>query len=228
MNNPADPNLEVVLERSFSIGVPAGSRAAIDHQIRAAMARESARRATLADSRPMRARRLLVGVAAAVLLTGTVAAGGTLLGQLVAGAPLLEDVWDRSTDIGRSATDSGYTIVLERAAADPERVWVALTVEAVSGTGADPGEMQVTDANGVVFGGGTGAGTGDVDGVSAMIFGFNVPTGVTPRGPFTLQVTSLTTTAGETRGDWVFTFDVPLTPAASRAARSATPRPHTP
>lgn len=137
-------------------------------------------------------------------------------------------MWDRSTEIGQSTTDTGYTIVLERAAADSERIWVAVTVASASGTEADLGRMQVIDANGVVFDGGTGAGATDVHGVSAMIFGFKVPNGITPHGPFTLEVTSVTTTAGETKGHWAFTFEVPLTPAASRAPTNATPPPNAP
>ncbi len=127
--------------------------------------------------------RLWVGVAAAVLLAGTVAAGGTLFNQLIRGAPLLEDVWGRATKIGQSTTDAGYTIVLERAAADSERVWVALSVTAEPRTGADVGRMRVTDANGVVMDGGTGVGTGEVRGVSASLFGFKVPDRITPTVP---------------------------------------------
>jgi hypothetical protein len=168
----------------------------------------------------------LVGVAVAVLLTGTVAAGGTLFNQLIRGAPLLEDVWDRSTEIGQSRTDRGYTIVLERAAADPERVWVALSVTAASGAYADTGRMRVIDANGVVMDGGIGVGDADARGVTATLFGFKVPDGITPHGPFILEVTSVMTAPFEmTRGEWTFTFDVPLGQAWGRGPAEATAGP---
>ena len=62
--------------------------------------------------------------------------------------------------------------------------------------------------------GGTGAGTPEVAGVSATLFGFDVPTGIVPRGPFTLEVRSVMIAEGEQRrGDWTFEFDVPLSPA---------------
>lgn len=227
-HNTADSDLEAALGQSFSIAVPVRSRETIDQRVEVAIASESARRARRGRGFSMRPRRLLVGVAAAVLLTGTVAAGGTLLSQLTTHAPLLQSMWERSTEIGQSTTDAGYTIVLERAAADSERVWVAVTVAAASGTGADLGRMQVIDANGVVLDGGTGAGTGDVKGVTAMIFGFKVPNGIVPHGPFTLEVTSVTTTAGETQGHWALTFEVPLTPASSRAPANAMPPPNAP
>jgi hypothetical protein len=221
-------DLEAALGRSLAFAVPISSRATIDGRVNAAMAAESTRRAQ-PQRRPLRRpRRVLLGIAAAVVLTGTVAAGGTLLSQLRTHAPLLQSMWDRSTQIGQSATDSGYTIVLERATADPERVWVAVTVTAASGTGADPGRMQVIDANGAVYDGGTGAGAEDLRGTTAMIFGFKVPEGTTPLGPFTLEVTSVTTATGETTGHWSFAFDVPLTPAAGRVPASATPTPRVP
>lgn len=224
-------DLDAALGRSLSLPVPARSRDVIDHRVEVAITSETARRTSRVPGRgfPMPARRLLVGVAAAVLLAGTVAAGGTLFSQLIGGAPLLENVWDRATDIGQSATDAGYTIVLERAAADPERIWVAVSVTAASGTGADLGRMRVVDANGVVMDGGTGAGTDDVRGVTATLFGFGVPDGITPRGPFTLEVTSVMTRAGDTTpGHWTFKFDVPLTSAPIRAPAKATTKPDAP
>jgi hypothetical protein len=223
-------DLEAALGRSFSFPVPVRSRNVSDRRVEVAIASETARRTSRVRGRgfPMSARRLLVGVAAGLLLAGTVAAGGTLFSRLIGGAPLLEDVWDRATEIGQSTTDAGYTIVLERAAADPERVWVAVSVTAASGTGADLGRMRVTDANGVVMDGGTGAGAADVRGVSATLFGFRVPDGITPHGPFTLEVTSVMTAAGETPGHWTFTFDVPLTSAASRGPANATAQPDAP
>lgn len=213
-------DVETALGRSFSIPVPVRSRKVIDRRVELAIASEAERRTGRGRERrlPWPARRLLVGIAAAVLLTGTVAAGGTLFSRLIAGAPLLENVWDRATEIGQSTTDSGYTITLERAAADPDRVWVALT-------GADPGRMRVIDANGVVMDGGTGAGATDVRGVSATLFGFLVPNGIVPHGPFTLEVTSVMTPGGETPGLWTFTFDVALTPAFSGTPTNATARP---
>ena len=200
-------DLEAALGRTFSTPVPPRSRSFIDLRLEGAIASEITRRTSRNRGRrsPKPPRRMLVGVAAALLLTGTVAAAGTLFSQLIGGAPLLESVWDRATEIGQSTTDSGYTIILERAAADPERVWVA-----ISANGADPARMRVTDAKGVVMDGGVGVGDADARGVTATLFGFRVPDGVTPSGPFTLEVTSVMTAAGETRGRWVFTFDVPI------------------
>jgi hypothetical protein len=223
-------DLEGALGRTFFIPIPVRSRDVIDRRVEVAIAAETARRTRrIRDRVPLLpARRLLVGIAAAVLLAGSVAAGGTLFSRLIAGAPLLEDVWDRATEIEQSTTDAGYTIVLERAAADPERVWVAVSVTAESGIGADIGRMRITDANGMVLDGWTGAGTGDVRGVSASLFGFKVPGGITLHSPFTLNVTSLTTPAGETTGHWSFTFDVPLTPAATQAPQDPTAPPDAP
>jgi hypothetical protein len=215
----AGSDLEVVLERNFAIPIPAPSRRVIDGRVDVAIATETKRRSSRVSARgfSVPARRLFLGVAAAVLLTGTVVAGGTLFGALVADAPLLRNVWDRATEIDQSTADAGYTIVLERAAADPERIWVAVSVAAESGTAADIGRMRVIDANGVVMDGGTGVGTGDVRGISASLFGFKVPDGITPQGPFTLEVTSVVTAGGETPGHWTFSFDVPLTPLFTQA-----------
>jgi hypothetical protein len=223
-------DFEAALGRSFSVPLPVRSRDVIDRRVEVAIAAETARLTGGVRDRafPMPARRVLVGVAVAVLLAGSVAAGGTLFSRLIGGAPLLEGVWERATEIGQSTTDAGYTIVLERAAADPERVWVAISVTAESGTGADIGRMRVIDANGVVMDGGTGAGTGDVRGVSASLFGFEVPGDITPHGPFTLEVTSVMTAAGETSGYWTFTFDVPLTSGGGRPLPRATARPTAP
>ena len=227
VHDTTSSDLEAVLERSFSLPVPSLSRDVIDRRVEAAIARDAARHAS--RGRGFRFRmpaRLLVGVAAAVLLTGTVVGGGTLFGLLVGGAPLMENVWDRATEIGQSMTDAGYTVQLERAAADPERVWVIVSVTAASGTEALPERMRVIDATGVVMDGGTGAGTDGARGVTATLFGFRVPDGITPRGPFTLEVTSVTTAAGEieTLGQWTFTFDVPLTAPFSPAPANATGR----
>jgi hypothetical protein len=134
---------------------------------------------------------------------------------LIAGAPLLENVWARAKVIQESSTNARYTVVLERAAADRDRVWVALSVKAESGPAAAAlGRMRVTDANGVVMDGGTGLGSGVVHGMTASLFGFKVPPGITPRGPFTLEITSvMTPSTREVAGRWAFTFDVPLTRA---------------
>jgi hypothetical protein len=228
----SDSNFEAALGRSFSIPVPLGSRDVIDRRVEVAIASETARRASRIRGRrfPMPARLLLGGVAAAALLTGTVVAGGTIFSQLIGGAPLMENVWDRATEINQSRTDAGYTIHLERAAADREHVWVIASVTAASGAASDIGRMRVIDANGVVIRPGTCAGTGDVRGASAVLCGCNVPAGITPRGPFTLEVTSVTTAAGETEtpGHWTFTFDVPLTSPFHPGPATATVRPDVP
>ncbi len=91
-------------------------------------------------------------------------------------------------------------------------------------------DMRVTDAAGVAFTGGTGARTGEVGGQSATLFGFQVPDGVTPTGPFVLEVTALgddaTGEAGERiAGTWRFTFDASQTPSWSRPPAQVTPAP---
>lgn len=135
----------------------------------------------------------------------------------------MENVWDRATAIGQSSTDAGYTIHLERAAADQEHIWVIASVASASGAEASLGRLRVVDATGAVIKGGTCAGTGVVQGVSAELCGLTVPDGITPRGPFTLEVTSVTTAAAETEvsGQWTFTFDVPLTAAFTPAPPQA-------
>jgi hypothetical protein len=145
---------------------------------------------------------------AAIVLAGTAVAGGTLFDRLVGGAPMLENVWDRATDVGQSVTDAGYTVTLERAAVDPDRLWVGVSVASAEGT-ADIWDMNVTDANDVMLTGGTGVGTGDVNGTAAVLFGFQVPDGVSLKGPFTLDVTALEVAGEKTPGSWKFTFDVP-------------------
>jgi hypothetical protein len=229
-------DLEAALGRSFSIPVPVHSRDVIDRRVEVAIADETARRASRVRGFrfPGPVRLLFAGVAVAVLLTGTVAAGGTIFSQLLRGAPLMENVWDRATEIDQSSTDAGYTIHLERAAADREHVWVIVSVTAASGAEAGLGRMRVVDANGVVISGGTGAGTGDIQGVSAELYGLHVPAGVTPHGPFTLDVTSVWTAGGvprewtETPGHWTFTFDVPLTAPFNPDPASVTVRPDAP
>jgi hypothetical protein len=209
--------VETALRRAFSITVPVDQRRVIDRRVRVAVAARPTHVRAGTFRRPRRA--VLVGAAAAVLLlTATVAAGATLFGSLIRGAPLLEDVWARATVIHQSATNAGYTIVLERAAADRDRIWVAFSVKSESGPpAADWGRMRVTDANGVVMDGGTGVGSGVVHGATASLFGFKVPAGVTPQGPFTLEVMSLVTGSGkDVPGHWAFAFDVPLTPALVR------------
>jgi hypothetical protein len=225
MHDTTSSHLEGALERGFSIPVPTGSRAVIDRRVEAAITREVARRS--GRSRGFRLpmpTRLLIGVAAAALIAGTVVGGGTIFSRLIGGAPLMENVWDRATVIGQSRTDAGYTILFERAAADREHIWVIVSVTAASAPAADIGRLRVIDAHGVVIKGGTCAGTGDVRGASATLCGLHVPDGITPQGPFTLEVTSVTTAAGETLGHWTFTFDVPLTAPFSPAPAMSTGR----
>lgn len=211
----ANLDVEAVLRRAFAYDIPASSRHIMNRRIRAATVSRTPR---TGRRFPKTARRVVLGLAAAALLTGGVAAGGTLFNSMIAGAPLLEDVWGRATIVRQSSTNAGYTVVLERAAADKDRVWVAVSVKAESGPAAVAlGRMRVTDANGVVMDGGTGVGSGDVKGATASLFGFKVPPGLTPRGPFTLEITSvMTASTDEVAGRWVFTFDVPLTPAFTR------------
>jgi hypothetical protein len=204
--DPTTADVETALRQTFAISIPVDRREAIDRHVYASIAtRRSPRFRTTR-------RGMLMGIAAALLLlTATVAAGATLFGSLIRGAPLLEDVWARASVIHQSETDAGYTIVLERAAVDRDRVWVAFTVRADTGARVDFGQMRLTDGNGVVMTGGTGVGSGDtVPRVSADLFGFTVPDGVTPHGPFALEVTSVRTGDREVPGDWSFTFDVPL------------------
>lgn len=217
---------DAALERALSFDLSPDRRRAIGRRVEAAVASErrylpggSARR-RLFTLTP----RMLAGVGAAMLLlAATAVAGGTLFSQLITGAPLLENVWDRATDVGQSVTDGGYTVTLEKVAVDSDRVWVALALSSDAG-GADIWDMRVTDANGVVFSGGTGAG-GGVGGERATLFGFQVPDGVTPTGPFVLDVTALDVAGVKTPGTWQFTFDAKLTPAWSEPPVQMTPAP---
>lgn len=202
-------DLDKVLEGRFAFPMSARGRAITDQHVQHAIAVESARRRSPSRrSFLTRARGLLVGAAAAALVVGTVAASGTLFDTLIQGAPTLESAWANAEEIGKSTSDSGVTIVLERAGVVQERLWVALTVADETNSATDIGSMKVTDANGVVMAGGTGAGTGDVAGTSASLFGFHIPDGISPEGPFRLEVSSVTTQAGVTDGDWTFTFDM--------------------
>jgi len=64
--------------------------------------------------------RMLAGLAAAmVLFAATAVAGGTLFSRLIGGAPLLENVWDRATEVGQSVTDAGYTVTLAKVLSIP-------------------------------------------------------------------------------------------------------------
>jgi hypothetical protein len=209
---PDNSDVEALVQRAFAYDIPAESRDIMNRRVEGAIASPRWRRGRRFQ-KP--ARRVLLGLLAAALLTGGVAAGGTIFGQLIAGAPLLEDVWARAKVIQSSSTSAGYTVVLDRVAADRERVWVAVSVKAESGPAAAAlGRMRVTDANGVVMAGGTGVGSGVVHGETASLFGFKVPPGVTPHGPFTLEITSvMTPSTREVAGRWAFTFDVPLTRA---------------
>lgn len=217
-NESGSADFEQILGRHMTFAMSRRSRTAIDRRIRAAIVAEARRRPTsVRSAHKVSLRGVLVGVGlTALLLAGTVTAGGTLLSRLVWGAPLLEDVWARSTDIGRSVSDRGYTVALVKAAAEVDRVWVALSVASDSGTGADIWDMRITDANGVVMAGGTGVGSGIVRGVSASLFGFQVPKGVTPRGPYLFEVTKLDVGGRALAGSWVIRFDVPLTAASKR------------
>ena len=168
---------------------------------------------------------MLVGLAAAMMLFAATAVGaGTLFSRLTEGAPLLENVWDRATEIGQSVTDAGYTVTLEKAAVDVDRIWVAVAICSHEGS-ADVWDMQVVDANGVAYTGGTGAGTGEIRGASALLFGFKDPDGVSPAGPFVLGVTALDVQGVRTPGTWRFAFDAPLTPAWSPAPAQMTSAP---
>lgn len=202
-------DVDSMLKGSLDFPMSTRARSIADQHVSRVIAGESARRGSV---RPWsflnRTRGVLIGGIAAALLAGSVAASGGLFDTLITGSPDLEDVWLNGHDIGASVTDAGYTIVLEKAAVDSERVWVALTL-VESPAGADLGQMQVTDANGVVLTGGTGAGTGAVAGQSATIFGFSIPEGTTPQGPYTLEVKSVTAGDALVPGDWTFTFDLP-------------------
>ena len=201
-------DLDSVMQCSFDFPMSTRARAIADQHVSRAIAMESAHRN--GSSRRFiltRSRGLLLGGVAAALLAGSVAASGGLFDRLIGGAPVLQAAWQNAADVGASVTDSGYTIVLEKAAVDGEHVWVALAM-VESPSPADFGQMQMTDANGVVLSSGTGAGSGDVRGESAMIFGFTIPDGVTPQGPFTLEVTSVTDSTELIAGHWTFTFDV--------------------
>lgn len=207
-------DIEAALARHLDFDLPIGIRRSIDRRVQAAIAVDGRHHPRAARQRRRFAftPRLLAGLGvAAIVLAGTAVAGGTLFDRLVGGAPVLENVWERATDISLSVTDAGYTVTLEKAALDQERVWVAVSVTSDAGA-ADIWEMHVTDANGVVLSGGTGVGTGDVDGMTASLFGFRIPDGVTVNGPFTLEVTALDVAGQETPGSWLFTFDTPLTP----------------
>jgi hypothetical protein len=202
---------EAALARHLAFDLPPGTRHSIDRRVQAAIAVDSRYLPRAARSRRRFAftPRLLAGLGvAAIVLAGTAVAGGTLFDRLVGGAPMLENVWDRATDIGQSVTDAGYTVTLERAAVDADRVWVGVSVSSAEGT-ADIWDMRLTDANDVVLSGGTGVGTGDVDGAAAVLWGFQVPDGLTLEGPFTLEVSALDVGGVRTPGSWQFTFDVP-------------------
>ena len=204
-------DVEGALARRLAFDLPKTTRRSIDERVQAAIAVDGR---FLPRAVPQRRRfaltpRLLAGLGVAVIvLAGTALAGGTLFDRLVGGAPMLESVWDRATDVGQSVTDAGYTVTLERAAVDPDRLWVGVSVASAEGT-ADIWDMNLTDANDVMLTGGTGVGTGDVNGTAAVLFGFQIPGGVTLEGPFTLEVTALDVAGVKTPGTWHFSFDVP-------------------
>ncbi len=206
-------DLEVALERAFAAAMPEDRRAYVDRRVVTALAnvhRRPSRRLFGVDRRPPLRRLLLAGAIFVALAAATVTAAGSLFGSLTAEAPLLRDVWERATPIGRSATDAGHTITLERAAVDRDRIWIAVSVTGNTGESAAPGRMHLVDAKGTTFTGRTGAGDA-MAGTSAEIFGFGVPPGAEPAGPYTLIVTSVTPISGERErlGRWVIDFDVP-------------------
>ena len=209
--------VEDALRDAFSFGLAGDTRRSIDRRVDAAVGAERRyRRAAPRRRLRVLTPRMIAGLAAAMLLlAATAVGGGTLFSRLITGAPLLENVWDRATEVGQTVTDAGYTVTLAKVAVDPDRVWVALAVSSDAG-GADIWDMRVTDANGVVFTGGTGAGGAEVGGERATLFGFDVPEGVEPAGPFVLKVTALEVAGVKTPGTWQFTFDARLTPAWSQ------------
>jgi hypothetical protein len=222
-----DATVESVLTRTLSFDLPTDTRRSIDSRVEAAVSTERRYRSSAAPRRRLLTLtpRMFAGLAAAMLLfAATAVAGGTLFSRLIGGAPLLENVWDRATDVGQSVTDAGYTVTLEKAAVDSDRIWVAIAISSDHG-GADVWDMRVIDSNGVAYTGGTGAGPGDVRGTSALLFGFKVPDGVTPIGPYLLEVTALDVQGVKTPGTWHFTFDARLTPAWSRPPAEMTPAP---
>lgn len=207
-------DLEGALSRSFSATMPAERRAVVDRRVSKAVSTTPYRhrggnrlsRGGAWRHRSLR-RMALIGAAVVILGAGTVAAAGTLFDRLTANAPLLTDVWARSTVVHQAATDAGYAITLERAAVDRDRIWVALSVATKAGANGSPDQMELIDANGAVYSGGVGA-LGEVKGQSATIFGFKVPAGTKPVGPYVLRVTSLSLATGEQSGSWTFNFDV--------------------
>jgi hypothetical protein len=216
-----DHTVEETLQDAFSFGLSGDMRHSIDRRVGAAVESERRYRPATRPRLRILTPRMFAGLAAAmVLLAATAVAGGTLFSRLITGAPLLENVWDRATDVGETITDAGYAVTLEKVAVDPDRVWVALAVD-----GADIWDMRVTDANNAVYTGGTGAGAGDPNGQRATLFGFQVPQGVTPTGPFILEVTALDVNGVKTPGTWRFTFNAPLTPGWSEAPAVMTPAP---
>ena len=129
MTTDADRPVEEILRATFTFDLSPDTRRSIDRRVEAAVASDRHYRPAGAPRRRLLklTPRMLGGLAVATLLLATTAvAGGTLLSRLTDGAPLLENVWDRATDVGKSVTDAGYTVTLEKAAVDRDRVWVAL------------------------------------------------------------------------------------------------------
>lgn len=207
-----DRRIEETLHHAFSFALEADTRRTIDHRVQSAVRTERRYQRPMPRHSRLTLRVLAGVLAAMVLFAATAVAGSTLFSRLTGGAPLLENVWGRATEVGESVSDAGYTVTLVKVAADSDRVWVALSVSSDAGT-ADIWSMRITDANGVVLMDGTGAGTQDVGGETATLFGFQVPQGVTLAGPFVLEVTALDVGGVETPGSWRVTFDVPATPA---------------
>lgn len=86
--------------------------------------------------------RLLVVIAAFVLLTGAVAAALGLLDRLVesSGQPGWRVAWDDAERLDLTATDKGVTITLERAYADVNQVLVGFTVAGLEAPTSTTGE----------------------------------------------------------------------------------------
>ncbi|MGI8930120.1 MAG: hypothetical protein ACR2F5_02280 [Candidatus Limnocylindria bacterium] len=212
--------LENALRRTMAFPMETASRAVTDGYVQRALVAEATRRASLAR-RPLilRSRGFLAGAVAAALVVSTVAASGSIYEAMTGGSPMLEAAWQNADVIDQSVEDAGVTVVLERAGIESDRFWVALTATADGDEPPDIGLMELVDVNGTVMSGGTALGSGDLAGSSATLFGFTIPAEVTPQGPFTLAITSVTTTeisavntAEHIPGDWTFTFDLEQQP----------------
>src|SRR4051812_31569086 len=121
MTTDADRPVEDILQATYTFDLAPETRRSIDRRVEAAVASGRQFRPAGAPRRRLLrlTPRMLGGLAVATLLLATTAvAGGTLLSRLTEGAPLLENVWGRATDVGKTVTDAGYTVTLEKAAVD--------------------------------------------------------------------------------------------------------------